>query len=69
MALYPADQLTDIINGWIRETMTAADQAEFEKEYNQYLDDTQGDFDEDAYVKHMESEGFFKSLEDPSYYR
>lgn len=68
MAQYHPDELTAVIRGWIQDSMEEKEREEFEREYNQYLDETQSDFDEEAYIKYMEQEeqSFIRSLMDPS---
>ena len=68
MALYPQDQLSEIIRGWIYDTMAEQEREEFEREYNQYLDETDPGFDEESYLKHMSSDAAFaKMIEDPDF--
>lgn len=68
MALYPQDQLSEIIRGWIYDTMAEQEREEFEREYNQYLDETDPGFDEESYLKYMSSDAAFaKMIEDPDF--
>jgi hypothetical protein len=67
---YQFEPLDTVVRSWIEDRMgipvTDAEWSEFEREYNQYLDEQDKDFDEDAYIKYMESEGAFATLvEDP----
>ena len=65
---YNFEPLDGVVRGWILDSMSEADRAEFEREYNAYLDSQAEDFDEDAYIKYMEQEeaAFIQSLVNPT---
>ena len=68
MAQYHPDELTAVIRGWIQDSMEEKEREEFEREYNQYLDETDPGFDEESYLKHMSSDAAFaKMIEDPDF--
>lgn len=67
---YQFEPLDNVVRSWIEDRMgipvTDAEWAEYEREYNEYLDTQDKEFDEDAYIKYMETEGAFATLvEDP----
>jgi hypothetical protein len=64
---YDFEPLDKVVRGWVADSMSESDRAEFEREYNAYLDSQAADFDEEAYVKFMEQEeaAFIKSLVNP----
>ena len=65
---YNFEPLDQVVRGWVADSMSEADRAEFEREYNAYLDSQAKDFDEEAYVKFMEQEeaAFIQSLVNPA---
>ena len=69
---YDFEPLDRAVRSWIEDRMgipvTDEEWAEFEREYNAYLDEQDKTFDEDAYIKYMETEGAFAIVvEDPDY--
>ena len=65
---YNFEPLDKVVREWSVDSMSEADRAEFEREYNAYLDSQEKDFDEEAYVKYMEQEeaAFIQSLVNPA---